>query len=362
MDKYNVICIDDEPEKLGDFIDVCKDIYGISLHTFRTQKAGLDEYEKNQSFYDALILDVQVLDESENEKPDEKSMWKARDRIRDEFKDLPYFICTGQQEVQKHSRVIERLYWKGRDDDELCEDIVNAIKERPNIKVRNAYPELFENLDKKFYDSVLDIMKTLGENAIRSNNTDIFNKIRQVLDMIMPELYEKGICKEKFNGTNLNDCSKSIDGNNYVPTYIRRNIHSLVVISNNGSHHGTGVADDNNLVVVNDVKSGKAPYLVASTIFELANVLIWMKQLPDTLPYTFSHSEMDDYEGKVMALEQDENGNYHCAKCILPHNVGLKTKVGDKIFLNNVAINEKPKTKDKYPFFAKFKNINQSNS
>ena len=61
-----------------------------------------------------------------------------------------------------------------------------------------------------------------------------------------------------------------------IPIYIQRSIHSLVAITNPGSHRT--VTDD-------DVAKGRAPYLLRSLIFEMLNVLHWCRKM--------SHIEKD---------------------------------------------------------------------
>ena len=55
-----------------------------------------------------------------------------------------------------------------------------------------------------------------------------------------------------------------------VPVYIQRSFHSAVTVSNEGSHR---------LRIDQDTKDGVAPYLIRSTVFELLNILIWLKTL-----------------------------------------------------------------------------------
>lgn len=67
---YEVIWIDDEWETMEAFKEECEVIHQIRLHPFRTQKAGMDEFDKCPKKWAAIILDAKVLDESEeNETP-----------------------------------------------------------------------------------------------------------------------------------------------------------------------------------------------------------------------------------------------------------------------------------------------------
>ena len=52
--KYNVIWIDDEWDKMTAFKDECEIIHQIHLEPFRTQKAGMEELDKNLNKWDAV--------------------------------------------------------------------------------------------------------------------------------------------------------------------------------------------------------------------------------------------------------------------------------------------------------------------
>lgn len=274
--KYNILWIDDEWEYMTSFKTFCKLHYKMELYPFKTQKEGLDEYARHPDFYEAAILDAKVLDESEQEVADVGNLQKAVMRIKEQFKDLPYFISTGQPDLlsdKMFKSIFPHYYEKNTDDEKLCTDIVNVIKDSSNRVIVNKYPELFSNLNKEIYDEVIDILK-IHENR-EYNNADVFNKIRKVLDWLMKSISDYGLLATPFNGTNLNDCSKFLGNtklNKIIPLYIQRHLHSLVTIANEASHRQ---------VIDEDVKNGEAPYLVSATIFELLSVLIWYHKLPN---------------------------------------------------------------------------------
>ena len=59
-------------------------------------------------------------------------------------------------------------------------------------------------------------------------------------------------------------CYRSLQAK--VPAYIQRNIHSVVEITQTGSHRTK---------TDQDIRSGAAPYLVCSTINVLLNIILW---------------------------------------------------------------------------------------
>ena len=62
--KYNVIWIDDEFDKMSQFILDCKLNHQVNLVPFRTQRAGMEELEKHngmQSFWMPKCLTNQTM-------------------------------------------------------------------------------------------------------------------------------------------------------------------------------------------------------------------------------------------------------------------------------------------------------------
>lgn len=272
----------------------------MELHPFKTQKEGLDEYAKHPDFYEAVILDAKVLDESEQEVANVSNLQKAVMRIKEQFSDLPYFISTGQPDLlsdEMFRSFFPHYYEKNTDDEKLCQDIINTIEDTPNRQIVNKYPELFAKLQSPIYEEMLSIIK-IHENR-EFSNADVFNKIRKVLDWIMQTVSDYGLLATPFNGTNLNDCSKFLGNsklNDYIPVYIQRNLFSLVTLANEGSHRQ---------ITDQAVKNGSAPFLVSSTIFELMNVLIWSLQLPKDQE---SIDKIDKIVSKL-ALEMSQKTN-----------------------------------------------------
>lgn len=96
---YHILWIGDEWEEMTSFQKYCKLHYNMELTPFKTQKEGLDTYAKNPTFWEAVILDAKVLNESEQEVPSVTGLRDAVLRIKEEFKELPYFISTGQPDL-----------------------------------------------------------------------------------------------------------------------------------------------------------------------------------------------------------------------------------------------------------------------
>lgn len=165
--------------------------------------------------------------------------------------------------------------------------------------------------------------------------------------------------REPYKGSNLSECSTFLGNKSLqslVPLHIQRSFHSTSSICNEGSHR---------LVVDQLVKEGKAPYLVQSTVLEFLNILFWLKDMPKTLErreylkcvveelLKDDEPQIEDYEGKDFVVEQDEKNNFHCGQCRLSFKAAQSFK-GKTVTLFDVTENN-AKSKDNYPYFAKFR-------
>lgn len=363
MNKYNILWIDDEWETMSSFIKYCSLKYQMELHPFKAQEEGLNEYAKNPSFWDAVILDAKVLDKGLHEAPNVANLQKAVLRIKEEFPNLQYFISTGQPDLLSDSMfkaIFPVYYEKVTDDDKLCQDIVRTIENSPVRRIKDKYSDLFSWLESPIYDEILSILQIVEGND--NTNADIFNKVRKILDWVMTELNKYGLLTIEFKGANLNECSRFLASNDlqeYIPQYIQRQIHSCSTIANEGSHRK---------YIDEDVKKGKAPYLIRSTVFELMNILIWMHQLPNDDATQRKITNQALIAMKKINPEEIDNKNipqepefdeelrvWHCGNCML----AMKFWEGGKVLLTEIATNssKNPNVKKKYPLFAKFEKL-----
>ena len=361
--KYHILWIDDEWDSMTSFKKHCLFEYKMELHPFKTQKEGLDAYALNPDFYEAAILDAKVLDESEQEVANVGSLQKAVMRIKAQFHDLPYFISTGQPDLLSNdmfSSIFPHYYEKNTDDETLCQDIIKTIEETPQRRIINKYSEVFSWLPTELYTEVIGILSVVENDE--TTDAKVFNSIRKVLDWTMRELQKYGILAINFTGTNLNDCSRFLalpELQEYVPQYMQRQIHSCCTIANEGSHR---------LVIDENVRTGVAPFLIRSTVFELLNILMWMHQLPIddetrrkitniavNCSAKFKKEEPSVKEEPQEPQYDEEFHVWHCGDTM----IGLRTWEGGKVLVLDRQENtsNNPRIKEKYPYFAKYKKI-----
>ena len=362
--EIKVLWIDDQPNNA--FIDRA-DKEGIYIEVFKNVDSGINELLNSKNSYDAIILDANCLshDDGSNE-PDVTSLGYALRMITKNNIVLPWFVYSGggfsgEESISIIVKGYEREYdnkdWykKPTERNELFAKIKEVVPNSADYIIKSKYPEIFS-----WYPNVkelLDIVKYYEYN--KSNDADVFNKIRKELDWIMKSLYEYGLLQEPYKGSNLGECSAFLGKNNLqslVPLHIQRSFHSTTSICNEGSHR---------LVIDELVKSGKAPHLVKSTILEFLNILYWMKDMPkspegmeylkalvEELLKEGTSDEIEKYEGKDFVVEQDEKNNFHCGQCRLSYKAAQGLK-GKTVTLYNVTVND-AKSKDNYPLFAKF--------
>lgn len=309
MKRYKILWIDDEWKKQEAFITLAEQ-EGIDITTYTTSKEGMSAFEKDLSEWDGVILDAKVFDESEDEAPSTigltKSIYKIKELLPKRY--VPWFVFTGQPDLQSNDEFRNMLgggnyYRKSVDLERLLIDIKSEADKLPETRVRNKYSNIFEVFDSA---ELLSILMGIENNDNR--NSSYFNQMRKTLEDIFSILKQNGLFPSDCIKTNQQSrflCSKEIA--KYVPVYIQRSIHSLVDISQDGSHR---------LKADEDVKSGKAPYLVESATMELLNIIIWFKEFQEG---KYEFEEVRSYgkslaEELIFTVEQDSNGNYHCDK------------------------------------------------
>ena len=132
------------------------------------------------------------------------------------------------------------------------------------------------------YKDVLDVAKHISDETWESllmllynvtvicekKNTDLFNRMRKILEDVMLVLKKH---EYSFFATNeektLNNLSVHIGRDKTIPEYIQRAFHTLIRIVQDASHR---------LVVDYDVSCLRAPYLLRSSLYELCNILMWI--------------------------------------------------------------------------------------
>lgn len=284
--KYKILWIDDQWEAMDSFKEVCElPENGMEVVPCKYAVEGMRLFEEHLEEWSGAILDAKVLYNEEAKMDTQKGLVYSIKRINElsSKRKVPYYIFTGQPDLASDTEFAEAhegyYYEKDRDEDRLIADIKRNAEEQEDNQIINKHATVFDTWPQLRHD-LLRILKA-DENEDWQNNS-LFNDIRKIVSNIIQFLCDKGYCDAQFKETNLAECSKNISEKDYVPIYIKRNIHSLVAITNEGSHWG---------VANSMVAEGKAPYLLRSLIYEMLNVLYWCKDVVNKEP---THYEQVD--------------------------------------------------------------------
>lgn len=364
--RHKILWIDDQPSTA--FMDLAyEDPYNIDIQHECCYSDGIKWLSENLNSCDAVILDVNCKDAHITDIP---SMTVFRDNL-DTVKRLchgsrfiPWFVYTGGgyegSESLKYAISgnqgwsTEQYYNKPTQQHELLKNIIQAIENSSETGLRIKYNKIF-SLSDDIRSDLVGILNTLETEDYANVNTP--NQIRQLLDWVMDYCYEMGLSLVKREGSKISECSSFLGRPEllkYIPLYVQRALHSLVRITNEGSHR---------LTIREQIKNGTAPYLTRSLIYELLNVLHWLtsvstdefdvvlrqadiQKLTEEASKDPEIAEESSYEG---IIEQDHNGNLYCKQhVLLPKFANI---IGKKIRITKSETNTS-RTKKQYPFFA----------
>lgn len=279
-----VMWIDDEWEDKGIPFIMSAENEGINIAPFDTYAKGLTALEREPKKWVAVILDIREQAAEQGKATDNFHM--ARENIK-EFQLLnhqkePYvFVLTGEANYldsdafPKTNYASKRVYSKGLEDCKILFDDIKRIAELSLInQITHEYNDVLSaakdyfKVDSNTYVRLFKlIQKIIYQRVV--NNQKLLNEIRKMLEiMIVPQL--KNLSYIPNDLTALNTISRDyINKEEKCPEYIKRSFHSIVSITQEGSHGETTIDVD--------VSIGQAPYLLRSCLYELLNIIIWMK-------------------------------------------------------------------------------------
>lgn len=389
---YEVIWIDDEWEKMDQFKKECEVIHQIYLHPFRTQKAGMDEFDKNPKKWDAVILDAKMFDESENEVPRLDGLRKAVQHINEKslLRKVPYFISTGQPDLMDNEtfeQAFGNYYIKERDDQKLIQDIKDIASQSTRFQVKMFYPETMGQLQMLNTDILENVIDVLEVMHFPDSHPDFvphlyYNPMRKGLECVFRAANKAGILPDDLVSdglVNLNQCFMFVigrdaekvgfrygePGEKIAPRHIQ-DMMSLILNLGNSNSHSTELPQSEIDKIEKQINlSGiNSKYLVFSLALQLYEVTLWMHQ------YIASHSDKDanckkwtkldtpsndkqEEIKEIVGLVEQHDGLFHIGT---EYSVFLKLRKeelkGQKVKFTKYSPNTSAKTKDIYPFFV----------
>lgn len=386
--KYEVIWIDDEWEKMDAFKEECEVIHQIYLHPFRTQKAGMDEFDKNPKKWDAIILDAKMYDESENEVPRLDGLRKAVQHINEKslLRKVPYFISTGQPDLMENEtfeQAFGTYYIKERDDGKLIQDIKNTASKSTRFQVKTFYFDAIEQLesfDAWCSEKILDILETMHFPEKNIDPLLYYNPLRQTLEYIFRKANKANIIPDEFIGkdkddVNLNQCVQFLSGRNadwigirfggvkdsVVPAHIKDMMFQVLNLGNINSHSRT-LNDDELKKLGAYFKDNvcNSQYLIYSLALQICEIAVFMGKYiaanKDTNKNkkqckTFGIVEKIEGNESICVIKSKKYGRESCI-CISAKYATSKGMIGKKVVVIEESPNINIATKVEYPYFA----------
>lgn len=290
---YKVLWIDDQP------IDLLQDLaeeFDLDIHVETCYNNGIEWLRNNQEICMAVVLDVKCkITDGPTEVASKNAFrekWLDVVELCTQRKQIPWFVYTAGDydgiEALQDMIPSRKLYRKPIGMGDLIKNISQAIELSDMAMAVKKYGDVIN-----FYynqPNQLEIIKPLFRviKIVEENdytNTSAFNDMRKILGWATAYMREHGllpssvirITSASYYLKNINFRAKQI-----VPNYISYGYNTCEDVCNNGSHGKMeGSTDDtNNLIVDELVDSGKAPYLIRSTFYELMNILDWCTKLP----------------------------------------------------------------------------------
>lgn len=386
--KYEVIWIDDEWEKMDAFKEECEVIHQIYLHPFRTQKAGMDEFDSNPKKWDAIILDAKMFDESENEVPRLDGLRKAVQHINEKslLRKVPYFISTGQPDLMDNEtfeQAFGAYYIKERDDQKLIQDIKDIAGKSTRFQVKTTYFDAIDQLESIDFwccEKILDILETMHFPEKDIDPLLYYNPLRKTLEYIFRKANKVNIIPDEFIGRekgdiNLNQCVQFLSGRNadrigiryggakdcVVPAHIKDMMFQVLNLGNVNSHSQILDEDEQKkLGIYFKENVCNSQYLIYSLALQICEITIYMGK------YIAAHNDVSTNKkqsktfGTIEKIEGNESicvikskrpGRESCI-CISAKYVSSKNLIGKKVVVLEESENTNSTTKADYPYFA----------
>lgn len=390
--RYRVLWIDDDPSE--EFVNEAFE-YSLDIDVKTCLNDGINALNSTDNKYDAIILDANCkITNDENEKP---SLATLTDSIHDidSFCTLgtliPWFVYTGggyegfedlAGRIHSKREWDDRKYYNKPIDRYLLFDKLKIAVEQINSKdwkIWNIYRPVFDVFDNKSPYNSLDAKEKaillellmaieLPEESAKSRYLNDLRKL--VAGAIMKTLTKMGVIPSTI--VELNGKSRHLGDPRFkeaIPIHVQRSFFSIVSICQDGSHTEKEAEEDKVPAQIDKlVRDGEAPYLLKSLVFELLNILIWLKgfmlsyndreknlidfKINDIQKPESTNSKMSQYDPDIISgiIEKDSKRNFHCGDIVLTykHMKENNYSEGDKIRIVKTAINSNENTKQLY--------------
>ena len=342
MNRYNVLWLEDEPEK-NPFFKHRAEVEGIDLIQVHTVKDF--EYKINiMKMLDAVILDAKGLLESLEETPSLSALNKALTVLNENNhnKKIPYFILSGHlgEHENRSAREFlddEIIYIKSEDEDLLFLDLKKEADQQEQTQIKHNNPIFFDAIkqyDSEVHDLFMKILASMKGATNEINDKLYFTQIRIVLEKMFRKANKAGLLHDECiqdGKVNLTDSSLFLSGfhtkysesvcssKSYFPKLISDTVKNILFITGSASHT-TDPKLEKNINIQEYRKSINTPYLLYSLTLQLMDILIWfdeyIKRHPDPeknkkfWEQTNPNAKRDFKKGKIIGIKGNGWGTF----------------------------------------------------
>lgn len=262
-------------------------------------------YKIKSEKWDAIVLDV--LDTNGHD----SGFQAAVRRILKEYKNEPWFVFSGQENVTKkesdvrsmleeedcHRDYADILYIKSEDNDRLIDDIKIAVRDKPAWQLKKKYSKVLGVFDDNIQGEkqLFDILLMLHGLKEQLDHQTYYTQLRLILEWMFRDANKRGLlhdkCIDDKKKVNLTESSLFMAGKPtkylgvycavaHFPKIIADNVKNLLEITGGASH--TAEPEESDLFNLQAYwEQVKTPYLLYSLTFMLCDILIWYMEYID---------------------------------------------------------------------------------
>jgi hypothetical protein len=385
MKRYNVLWLEDEPEKNPNFRENAG-VEGIDLILVKTVSEFKQKYSENIKMLDGVILDGKGKINDSHENEDLSAVYQALSFMdkNSHLKDMPKCIFSAylgggkSESAEELLREVKKFKKNYKDEEELFIYIKAAADEQKHTQIKHNN-EIFFNSIKEYGIEVqnlfIDIILSLKVETSRLDYKFYFTHIRIVLEQMFRKANKIGLlhdfCINKGK-VNLTDSSLFLSGKNtynsngakasisHFPNIISNSVYNILTITGAASHT-TDPDYENNINIQEYRKSIKTPYLLYNLTFQLMDILIWfdeyIKQNPDP--------EENKKQWKIVSptfvkaiISKDAGGNYFCGEYKFQHSkINNFYSLGQELQIVHFIANNDASTPEYKYFVTDFKKV-----
>jgi len=391
--KMKTLWIDDEPN--NEFINFAFE-FDIDIEVCTCHEDGMRALKNPKMSWAAVILDANCkMTNDSHETPSLESLNESILEIHkfctsfDKF--IPWFVYTGgayEGFEQLESRISKKRNWddrkyynKPKDKYELFDNIKKAVEKSNEWKIKDDYNSVFElfNIISP-YNELGDIESSMllklllaKDSIVEATYPDHLNNIRKfIAGGVMKTLSNMGVIPASIK--ELNKKGKHLSDDRFkvnIPIHVQRSFHTIITVCQDGSHSGKE-AEEGKIPAQIDklVREGVAPYLLISLVYDLLNILIWLKGFMKTnsdrdknlidfcIKETEKNESIDGWiTGKVIRIAENGYGTFQSntdktTLSIIPARVSelnlitnqaievttMQDNTGAKTFIENIRI------------------------